>query len=160
MASRRIEDLHPEMQSRARACIAAWERAGLDVLITCTWRSNEEQNDLYAQGRTKPGRIVTRARGGQSDHNHVDPLTRKPAALALDFVPLRNGKLVWGTSGNGIDDDPTDDQKDDLELWQRCAAIAKEVGGLVWYGEPGSSFKEFPHLRHPSAKEISSLEAT
>lgn len=155
MSSRQIYHLHADMQWRVLACQAEWERVGLDVLITCTWRSPAEQDELYTQGRTKPGRIVTRARGGQSDHNHVDPDTKRPASLAVDFVPLRNGKLVWGTDGDGIDDDPSDDQKDDLELWQRCAEIAKKYG-LVWYGEPGSSFRELPHLRHPHAREISS----
>ena len=27
--------------------------------LTCTFRSNIEQDELYAQGRTKPGKIVT-----------------------------------------------------------------------------------------------------
>lgn len=158
MSSRRIEDLHPDLQWRVRACVDAWRLAGYDVLITCTWRSSQEQDVLFAQGRTTPGRVVTQARGGESDHNYVSPITKIPASLAFDFVPLRNGKLVWGTSGDGIDDDPSDDQKDDLELWQRCAAVAKEFG-LVWYGEPGSPFREFAHLRHQAAKEIRSMEA-
>ena len=34
-----------------------------------TYRSFDEQNHLYAQGRTKPGKIVTYAKGGQSYHN-------------------------------------------------------------------------------------------
>jgi peptidoglycan L-alanyl-D-glutamate endopeptidase CwlK len=32
-------------------------------------RTNAEQDALYAQGRTTPGRIVTHAKGGQSVHN-------------------------------------------------------------------------------------------
>jgi hypothetical protein len=32
-------------------------------------RSFAEQDALYAQGRTKPGKIVTKARGGFSNHN-------------------------------------------------------------------------------------------
>jgi peptidoglycan L-alanyl-D-glutamate endopeptidase CwlK len=157
MASRHIHHLHADMQWRVLAWQEECEREGLEVLITCTWRSPAEQNELYAQGRTKPGDIVTRARGGQSDHNHRDPDTQRPASLAVDFVPLRGGKLVWGTKGNGIDSDPTDNHKDDLELWQRCAVIAKKYG-LVWYGEPGSEFKEFPHLRHPDARQIRGLQ--
>lgn len=37
--------------------------------LTQTYRSPEMQNDLYAQGRTKPGKVVTGLRGGQSLHN-------------------------------------------------------------------------------------------
>ena len=122
---------------------------GIKLLVTCTYRNNAEQEELYAQGRTKPGRIVTRARGGQSKHNALD-VTGQPAAEALDVVPLRHGKPVWGTGGNGIDDDPTDDDTDDLEIWQRIGAIGKSVG-LKWYGDPDASFREFPHFQNPAA---------
>lgn len=143
MASRRIEDLHPKMQPLARAFQAEAERLGLDFIFTCTYRSGTEQNELYAQGRSKPGRIVTNARAGQSKHNFE--ISGKPAALAFDIVPMRHGKAIWGTSGNGIDDNPADDDKDDLELWQRLGAIGEKLG-LNWYGRPGARFKEFPHF--------------
>lgn len=115
----------------------------IDVLITCTWRSNSEQEELYAQGRTKPGRILTNAKPGQSKHNFT--LAGRPAAKAFDVVPLRHGKPVWGTGGNGIDDDTTDDDKDDLELWQRVGNIGESVG-LEWAGR-WKNMREFPHFQ-------------
>lgn len=142
MASRRIMDLAPRVRTKVLQAMAAWEAAGLDVLVTCTYRSNEEQDALYAQGRTTPGRIVTHARAGQSKHNWLED--GKPAALAVDIVPLRSGKLVWGTSGNGIDDDPADDDKDDLELWERVALIA-EACGLRWAGR-WVKWREYAHF--------------
>ncbi len=33
--------------------------AGLDIFLTETYRSKERQEELYAQGRTKPGKVVT-----------------------------------------------------------------------------------------------------
>lgn len=151
MPSRLITDLHPDVQRMARCAIVGWREAGLDVLITCTFRSAQEQAELYAIGRTKPGRIVTNARPGQSSHNFR--LDGRPASLALDVVPRRDGKtLVWGTKGNGIDDDPTDDHTDDLELWQRVAVVAKGCG-LAWSGE-WKTFRELPHFEHPNAKAI------
>lgn len=139
----------------AKLCVKNWRAAGLDVLITCTFRSAEEQTELYKIGRVpgfgKPGKIVTRAKAGESSHNYR--LDGRPASLAFDVVPLRLGKLIWGTRGNGIDDDPTDDDRDDLELWQRVAAIAK-AAGLVWFGDPDQPFQEFPHFQHPRAREI------
>lgn len=149
--SRKLSDLHPEVRAMCEQFLDECEAAGIDVLITSTWRSNSEQDALYAQGRTKPGKIVTRARGGQSSHNFI--LNGVPASLAFDVVPLRHGKLIWGTRGDGVDADPTDDDTDDLELWQRVGAIGKACG-LQWYGEPGSPFKEFPHLQHKDASEI------
>jgi peptidoglycan L-alanyl-D-glutamate endopeptidase CwlK len=47
---------------------AALER-GIDLFLTGTYRTFEEQDALYAQGRTKPGRKVTNAKGGWSWHN-------------------------------------------------------------------------------------------
>lgn len=145
MPSRAITDLHPKLQPLCVSFLAACKRQNIDVLITCTYRSMQEQDELYAQGRTKPGRIVTKAKPGQSRHNNVNSQTGQPSALAFDVVPLRNGKPVWGTAGNGLDDDPTDDHKDDLELWQRVGKIGMELG-LIWYGRPDAPFREFPHF--------------
>lgn len=122
---------------------------GITVLLTCTYRSNEEQAKLFAQGRTAPGRIVTNAKPGKSKHNATLP-DGTPAAEAFDVVPLRNGKPVWGTAGDGIDDNEADDAKDDLEVWQRVGEHGVAVG-LKWYGTPGSPFTEFPHFQNPEA---------
>ncbi len=124
VASRRIDDLDPVVQRAARRWLAACEAEGLDVLVTSTFRDFESQAALYAQGRTAPGRIVTNAGPGQSEHNW---------RRALDFVPLRAGKPVWGTKGA------------DLELWQRIAFLAK-AAGFEWGGD-WSKFRDFPHLQ-------------
>lgn len=120
---------------------------GITVLLICTFRDNEAQDALYAQGRTKPGRIVTRAKGGKSKHNATLP-NGTPAAEAFDVVPLRYGKPIWGVSGDGIDDNPDDDHKDDLEVWQRVGTHGKAVG-LKWYGDPEAPFREYPHFQNP-----------
>ena len=43
---------------------------GYDMGINSTYRDNEKQNSLYAQGRSAKGQVVTNARGGQSIHNY------------------------------------------------------------------------------------------
>src|SRR5699024_6503628 len=50
-----------------------------------------QQNALYAQGRTKPGKIVTNARAGQSLHNY---------GVAFDmFITNKNGTSAsWDTA--------------------------------------------------------------
>lgn len=153
MASRDIKDLSPEMQvlynkfyDRVRR--DTWMlKNGVSLILTCTYRSQEEQAQLYAQGRTTPGRIVTNAKAGKSKHN-VTTASGAPYAEAFDIVPTRHGKILWGTIGNGIDEDPTDDEKDDLEVWQRIGAHGVAVG-LRWYGTKGSPFVEFPHFQNP-----------
>jgi len=142
MASRKLSDLHPALQAPAQAFIDECAAEGIDLLVTCTYRTGNEQDELYAQGRTKPGRIVTNARAGQSSHNAT--LNGLPASKALDVVPIRHGKPVWGTSGNGIDNDPADDDKDDLELWQRVGIIG-DRHGFQWAGR-WKKFKEYPHF--------------
>ena len=69
MASRSLDDLAAPVKSAALAMLARCRAAGLEVLIYCTLRSNDEQAALYAQGRTTGGEIVTNARGGYSNHN-------------------------------------------------------------------------------------------
>lgn len=154
MASRKTSDLSPEMRvlhdkfmDRCRRDVNLLKE-GITVLVTCTYRSNEEQNRLYAQGRTTKGRKVTNVKGGGSKHNHTTP-QGAPAALAFDVVPLRHGKCIWGTDGNGIDDDPSDDDTDDLEAWERVGAHGEAVG-LVWGGS-WTRFKDRPHFQHPEA---------
>lgn len=129
MASRKIEDLHHNLQPICREFMQKVLDAGVDIIITCTYRSNEEQNELYAQGRTKSGLIVTRARGGQSAHNFT--IDGKPAAKAFDIVPMIGGKPIWSVGH---------------KAWTIAGKIGMELG-LNWYGAPGSSFVEFPHFQ-------------
>lgn len=123
------------MQPLVKRFLANAKAAGIDLLVTCTYRSNEEQAALYAIGRTKPGRIVTRAKPGQSMHNHT--LNGNPAALAVDVVPMRDGKPVWSAS------DP---------VWKQAGEIGEKVG-LEWAGR-WTTFREYPHFQHPQAKAL------
>ncbi|WP_047396517.1 M15 family metallopeptidase [Chitinibacter sp. ZOR0017] len=128
MPSRKIEDLHPDLQPICREFLRRCAAAGLNILITGTYRSNAEQDVMYAQGRTTPGPIITRAKGGQSAHNFT--INGQPAARAFDIVPVKKGAAVWDS------DDP---------LWQKAGQIGMDLG-LNWYGRPGAPFREFPHF--------------
>lgn len=95
MASKRLEDLHPDLEPLCREFLAQCAHAGLNVKILMTHRTPEEQNNLYAQGRTAPGRIVTSLKGSQSKHCFM--LDGQPAAKAFDFG-------VFDNSGRYISD--------------------------------------------------------
>jgi len=84
--SRKIEDLHPHVAKLCKEFVAKCDEAGIDVLITSTYRDHESQAVIYAQGRTTPGKKVTNAKPGQSWHNW---------RVAFDFVPVVNGKAQW-----------------------------------------------------------------
>lgn len=129
MASRCIEDLHHDLQPLCREFVRRCQAEGVDPLITCTWRSGAEQDQLYAQGRNgKPGLRVTNARAGQSAHNAT--IKDQPAARAFDVVPMVGGKPMWDASHSH---------------WQIMGRIGESLG-LTWYGNPRAKFREFPHF--------------
>jgi len=133
--SRKLEDLHPMVHEKARLMIERCLKEGIDLLITSTYRDHASQDALYAQGRTAPGRKVTNARGGQSFHNW---------RVAFDVVPMRNGKPVWGTTG------------EDGELWRKVGAIGKGCG-LEWAGD-WKRFPEFPHFQWTNGLTIADFQ--
>lgn len=134
--SRSLDDLLPQVKTLAEKFISRCKEEGIDLLITSTYRDKESQAALFAQGRTAPGKIVTNARAGQSFHNY---------RVALDVVPLRNGKPVWNTTN------------DDAVLWKRIGAIGKECG-LEWAGE-WRTFKEFPHFQYTGGLTLADFQA-
>lgn len=130
--SRRVQDLHPKVATMAMLFIQECRLEGIDLLVTSTYRDMESQAALYAQGRTAPGKIVTKARPGQSLHNY---------RVALDVVPLRNGKPIWDTK------DP---------VWQQIGELGKACG-LEWAGD-WKSFKEFPHFQYTGGLTLADFQ--
>ena len=68
-SEKNIKDLNPKVQPLARRLIETATEQGIHVKIICGNRTYKEQDALYAQGRSKPGPVVTKARAGQSNHN-------------------------------------------------------------------------------------------
>jgi peptidoglycan L-alanyl-D-glutamate endopeptidase CwlK len=133
--SRNLDDLAPDVRGRAEAFVAACNAEGIDVLITSTYRDFEKQNALYAVGRTKPGKIVTNARAGQSFHNW---------RVAFDAVPRRGGKPVWNTAG------------EDGKLWEKIGAIGESVG-LEWGGR-WKKFPDYPHFQFTNGRSLADFQ--
>ncbi len=127
ITSRKIEDLHPIVQKMAKEFIAKCNDAGIDVLITSTYRDNEAQDALYAIGRTKAGKKLTNARAGMSFHNHK---------VALDFCPIFNSKCLWM----------------DKEKFIKCGEIAEKLG-FEWAGR-WLKFREMAHIQYTQGLSI------
>ena len=127
MASRSIDDLTPGCRDKAVAFLDKCAQAGIDVLIYCTLRSNAEQDELYEIGRSKPGRIVTNARGGQSLHNPVPGMNK---SRAFDCVPILHGKAQW----------------DDRASYLKMGEIGESVG-LSWAGRWSGKLRETAHFQ-------------
>lgn len=130
--SRSLDDLLPAVKERVERFIASAKEQGIDILVTSTYRDNESQNALYAQGRTTAGRIVTNAKAGQSFHNF---------RCAVDVVPLVNGKPQWDVA------DP---------IWKTVGELGKKEG-LEWAGE-WVKFTEFPHFQYTGGLNLAQLQ--
>jgi peptidoglycan hydrolase-like protein with peptidoglycan-binding domain/LysM repeat protein len=76
--------LHPELRRRLGMLADALAGRGMQALITDGLRTFAEQDAIFAQGRTTPGKIVTNARGGESNHNY---------GLAVDLYPVIEGRV-------------------------------------------------------------------
>ena len=63
-------ELHPIVKERSNQLIQQASKKGIEIVITDGFRSSEEQDRLYNQGRTVEGNIVTYAKGGESYHNY------------------------------------------------------------------------------------------
>lgn len=126
---RDIKLCHPRMQIKAAQWLEQCEKQKIFIKIGETLRTVQEQDDLYAQGRTRPGPIVTNAAGRSYSSQHQ-------WGIALDFY------LDMDINGNGKKAD--DAFNDSTNMFEKAAAIAKTLG-LAWGGD-WSSLTDKPHL--------------
>lgn len=131
----RLKLLHPLVRQSA---IDAYLKAckitpkGVHPFITETYRSFERSDELYAQGRTKPGNIVTNAKAGNSLHNY---------SLAIDFTLVINGKTSWKVDEN----------------WMKVVKCFEEEG---WsWGGKFNSIKDYPHFEKKLGLTLSQIKA-
>ncbi|MBR2565117.1 MAG: M15 family metallopeptidase [Paenibacillus sp.] len=135
-----ISGLHPVVAENEGVLIRMAARRGIEVVITHGFRSIEEQNALFAQGRSASGSIVTNARGGESYHNY---------GLAIDFA-LRtpDGDIVW--------DMERDDNGNGKADWMEVVDLAKGMG-FTWGGD-WTDFPDYPHLQMDFGLSIRDLK--
>lgn len=86
MGSRKIEDLTPAAQ-RAYVCFAAgMEKAHIPYIVTCTYRDQTEQIDLWNQGRLRPGPVVTWTKHSvHTERRAWDIAIRKPGSREVTW---------------------------------------------------------------------------
>ena len=124
-----LSTVHPDLQAKAKALADNAHAAGLDIKINEGYRSHEAQDKLYAQGRTEPGKIVTKAKGGQSWHNY---------GIAIDVI--FHGKNPYGEEHD----------------WDALGK-AGEDAGLEWGGR-WTKMVDRPHFQLPGL-DLESLQA-
>ena len=125
-SEKRLSAVYPELARRIRALDVNLGKLGIQIVVVQGLRTFAEQDALFAQGRTRPGQIVTRAKGGQSLHNY---------GLAVDVAPVileGGGKIDWN----------------DLHKFFVIGQEGKKLR-LEWGGD-WKKFLDKPHLQMPS----------
>lgn len=121
---RSIQTLHLRAQEAARACLTAIRATGINARIISGTRTYAEQNVLFRKGRFgNPGPRVTKARGGESNHNF---------GIAWDIG-------IFTQNGAYLEESPLYDQAGP-------AALAAGVIGLEWGGN-WIDFVDLPHYQ-------------
>lgn len=124
IASKSLDALLVPVKQRIVTLMAAGEMAleagyrqiDFSVRPIYTFRDNEFQDSLYAQGRTKVGKKVTNAKGGDSVHNYRcaadlgvwmnGEITYEPKYYKVLGAEAKKIGLKWGGdwNGNGVAD--------------------------------------------------------
>ncbi|WP_271000071.1 N-acetylmuramoyl-L-alanine amidase family protein [Listeria seeligeri] len=117
-----VAGMNKTTSDKTRNVIKKMAKQGIYLCVAQGYRSKTEQNALYAQGRTKPGSIVTNAKGGQSNHNF---------GVAVDLCLYSNDgkKVIWEST---------------TSRWKKVVAAMK-AEGFKWGGD-WKSFKDYPHF--------------
>lgn len=117
-----LATLHPDAQKVARSFLGAAKaisaKVGCDVKIISGTRSYMEQDALYARGRTTPGKKVTNAPAGHSNHNF---------GIAFDIGIFRGKEYC-----------------DEHPLYRELGTLGKSLG-LEWGGD--WKFVDEPHYQ-------------
>lgn len=118
----KIAELHPEFQKDITRLMMYALAVGLKPEIVEGHRTQERQEELYEQGRTKPGQIVTKTK--KSKHTE---------GKAVDIASLdENGNITYSP--------------EDTSFWDKMGAIARSLG-ITWGGD-WVSIKDRPHFQY------------
>ncbi|HAA5775751.1 TPA_asm: alkaline phosphatase [Listeria monocytogenes] len=117
-----VSGMNKSVADKTRNVIKKMAKKGIYLCVAQGYRSSAEQNALYAQGRTKPGAVVTNAKGGQSNHNY---------GVAVDLcLYTSDGKnVIWEST---------------TSRWKTVVSAMK-AEGFDWGGD-WKSFKDYPHF--------------
>jgi peptidoglycan L-alanyl-D-glutamate endopeptidase CwlK len=128
---KRIAKLHPSVRDEVTKIIQECDSAltgRAKIRVTQGLRTFAEQDTLYQQGRSKPGKKVTNAKAGQSIHNY---------GFAVDICLIIDGNTAsWDTT--------KDWDNDQIADWYECVKIFAKYG---WdWGGYWKTFKDLPHF--------------
>lgn len=123
----KLSTVNMRLQVIVTAAASALSDSKIFFIVTQGLRTKEQQAELYAQGRTKPGKIVT----WTLSSNHL-------SGLAVDLAPMIDGKLNWDEDGK-------------LGAWPIIATAMKNAaidrGEIItWGGDWEGKKRDRPHF--------------
>jgi LysM repeat protein len=134
VSARRLATLHPILAARGTRLLERCAAQGLALMVTQGLRGMAEQDQLYAQGRTAPGLIVTNARAGESYHNF---------GLGFDILVLdAMGKADWSPTNPG---------------WGQAGGTGEDLG-LEWGGR-WTGLVDLPHFQYTGGVSLERCRA-
>lgn len=126
-----LEGLHPQLQEFAMELIKVTSH---DISITCGVRTPEEQNKLYQQGRTTPGKIITKCDGYNIKSKHQ--VKADGLGYAFDIAVIINNKSNWSK-----------------KVFKEVADSARELMkkyNIEWGGD-WKNFSDYPHFQYKNS---------
>lgn len=130
---RDIKALHPDLQTKIALLQKECKKQGITIGIGECLRIKAEQDALYAQGRTKPGKIVTKAKGSTYSSMHQ-------WGVAFDFYLKMDVDKDGSTSDDAFNNS--------TGLFNKVGKIGQSIG-LEWGGS-WKSIKDLPHFQLPN----------
>lgn len=124
-----LKQIHPDL---VLVMTEAIKTTPIDFTITDGIRTTAEQQRLYAQGRTTPGKIVTNTDGVRKKSNH-QPHT-DGYGYAVDLYPYRYGS-VQVNDANGL-----------KIIAEHIKLIANALGVKIQWGGDWLSLIDMPHF--------------
>lgn len=127
-----LTGVHPKLRKVLEAAI---EETPVDFTITEGVRTVDRQRELYAQGRTKPGAIVTNADGVTKKSNHQPK--SDGYGHAVDLYPYAEGSVQvahpktveWLT-----------------QIADHIKSVARSQGVTVEWGGDWTRLRDYPHF--------------
>jgi peptidoglycan L-alanyl-D-glutamate endopeptidase CwlK len=124
-----LPKVKPVMEAFVIEAKKHFQEKGVDCIVICGTRTYAEQDRLYAQGRTAPGNIVTKARGGESRHNF---------GLAIDIGLFVNKKYL-----------------EDSPFYDHIGPIVAKFPQLEWGGN--WKFVDEPHVEYRTGLSLAQM---
>lgn len=138
-SAKHVATLHTKVQQAFRdfilECQILAKAHGYEYKAISGNRTWQEQAKIYAQGRTSPGKIVTNAKPGYSNHNF---------GLAVDMGVFKDGKYLDASKPS------------EAESFHRKAAAIAEKYNIEWGGN-WIRIKDYPHFEYRTGKSMSLL---